>query len=152
MDPKIAYWTGALVNLAVLTGLALSGLAAIRRGDLALHRRRMLMAAGLVAAFLVSYPLKLAWLGREHLEAWGAASVRVLRFHEMCVLVMVTAGAFAVRRGLMLARERAQEGEEGSRPESDSRSHRIAGRCALVGGLLGLVSSAFVLAGMYARL
>ena len=149
MDAKAVYWTAALINLGVLTGLALAGVRAIRRGDVARHRRRMQTAAALVVAFLVSYLFKLAWLGRETLALWSPAERRVLRLHELCVLVMLAAGLFALGRGRALARGLA------AAPSADpklARGHRIAGRIALVAAVFALLSSICVLAGMYARI
>lgn len=153
MDPKVVYWTAAFLNMAVLTGFALSGVRSIRRGDTARHRRAMTIAALLVVAFLVSYPLKLVWLGREDRAVWSALSVGVLRFHELCVLVMSIAGALALWRGRRLARTRAVL-DTPDAPAADARSlaaHRRVGRIAVVGAVLGLLSAGFVLAGMYAR-
>ena len=78
MDPKLLYWTGALLNMGVIVGLAAWGVRARRRGAMALHRRNMLAAISLVLLFVVSYLFKLALLGREDLAAWASASIRTL--------------------------------------------------------------------------
>lgn len=153
MDPKLAYWTAALINMAILTGFALAGVRHVRRGETARHRRAMRIAGLLVLAFLVSYPIKVMWLGREDRSAWTATSVGVLRFHELCVLVMTVGGGLAWWRGRRLARTRALLGTPEA-PAADPAAiaaHRRVGRFAVVGAILGLLSAGFVWAGMLAR-
>ncbi len=153
MDPKLVYWTAAFVNMAVLTGFALAGVRHIRRGEMAHHRRAMTIAALLVVVFLVSYPLKLMLLGREDRSSWSTLSVGILRFHEVCVLVMSISGALAFWRGRRLARASAALDTHDAPPaDPHSRAaHRRLGRIAIVGAVLGLLSAGFVLAGMFAR-
>ena len=81
MDAKIVYWTGAFINFGLITALAIRGVRQIRRGDLVRHRRSMLTCVALVGAFLVSYGVKLAVLGRENLAAWSGLDRGILRFH-----------------------------------------------------------------------
>jgi len=151
MDANVAYWTAALLNMAVVMGFASSGLRHARRGDYVRHRARMVTAASFVLAFLVSYAIKLALLGREQLDQWTRSEVWTLRAHELCVLALVaggiTAGTIALRRGM--PRPGAQPADPGRRAE---RAHRIAGRIALAGGAFGLLLAGVVLWGMYARL
>ena len=45
MDAKVLYWTGALVNLGVISVLLARGVFLIRRGEVARHRRSMLTGA-----------------------------------------------------------------------------------------------------------
>ena len=59
LDPKVAYWTGAWVNLGVIVTCALLGVKRVRRADYRAHQRLVLTAAWLVLAFLVSYVIKL---------------------------------------------------------------------------------------------
>jgi len=154
LDAKVLYWSGALVNLAVIAVLACRGVAQIRRGEAARHRRSMLASAWLVVAFLVSYVFKLAFLGREDLAAWSRFYVDTLRFHETCVALMLVAGVAALIRARRLRRTRSFTRDPASpvAPESTRRWHRRAGWTALVGALAGLLSAGVVLAGMYARL
>ncbi len=148
MDPKVAYWTAAWINMALISGLAVSGVRHARRGDYARHRRRMLAAASFVGLFLFSYVFKLMSLGREPLELWSRTDVSVLRFHELCIAALVLGGAtaltIALRRGMPLL------GSE--HRERTHRRHRRAGWTALVGAVLGVLSASWVLFGMYARL
>jgi len=153
MDPKLIYWTGALLNMALVAGVAVQGVRQIRRGEVARHRRSMLTAIALVLAFIASYVLKLAWLGREHLETWSTASVRTLQLHELCIAAMLLGGGFALYRSFALRRTRlvTRHAED---PEPDPaivRAHRLAGRIAVGGALLGWLTAAFVLVGMYGR-
>ncbi|MFQ5513163.1 MAG: DUF420 domain-containing protein [Myxococcota bacterium] len=149
MDPKLAYWVCAWLNMAVAVSSALRGVQLARRGEIVAHRRHMLFFATLVALFLLSYPVKLLLLGSEELELWGVFHVSVLRFHELCVLVMLLAGlragGLAWRLGLL----------RGVSPKTVNpkrlAAHRRAGRVAVAAAVIGLLSASFVLAGMIQR-
>src|SRR5262245_58626325 len=65
VDPKLVYWTAAWLNMALIVGLGVTGLLQISRRRFETHRRLMLTAAWLVAAFVLSYAVKLYALGRE---------------------------------------------------------------------------------------
>jgi len=153
MDPRLAYWTFALLDMCGVVAFAAAGVRALRRGDTARHRRCMLTAAAFVALFLISYGLKLAALGREDLASWGALSVWVLRLHELCVLTMVVAGAVAGSRSLRLRGSRNFTRRPGDPPAPAGavRWHRGAGITAVYAAALGLALAACVLAGMYRR-
>ena len=141
VDPKLAYWTAALANMLAIVALAGFAVARVRRREIAGHRRLMLVAAALVAVFLVSYLAKVWLLGREQLELWDPQYVYTLRFHETCVAVMVLAGSRALWLGA----------KSGFSDPVRARSHRRAGRTALVAVLLGVASAGYVLFGMYER-
>ena len=151
LDPKVAYWTGALANMLAAVACACFGVRRVRRGDVPGHARLMKAAGLLVALFLVSYVVKVLVLGREPLELWEPRFVHVLRFHELCIAVMVLAGgvAFAIgtRRRLVdpIARAEAARG-------TILRTHRRAGWTALISSAVGATAAAYVLYGMYARL
>ena len=51
IDPKTAYWMGALINMAVIVSLLYAGARAIRRRRVRRHKRLMLSAASLVGLF-----------------------------------------------------------------------------------------------------
>lgn len=148
MDPKVAYWTGAWLNMLAIVGLAALGVRNARRGNYAQHRRCMLGAASLVGLFLASYVVKLIVLGREQLELWPRVDVYVLRFHELCVATLVLGGGYA----LGLALRRGMPVAAGDLRERTHLWHRRAGRAAVTGMALGLLSASWVLWGMYARL
>ena len=136
--------------MVAMLALALSGVAWARRGDYVRHRRRMLGAVSLVLLFLFSYVVKVATLGPEQLEAWPRIYVWVLRSHESFIAILVLAGSTAV--GLALWHRMPIP-----RPRSEAANrthlwHRRAGRTALAGGLLGILTASYVLYGMYARL
>jgi uncharacterized membrane protein YozB (DUF420 family) len=154
VDAKVLYWTGALVNLGVIVVLLMRGIRQIRRGEVASHRRSMLTSAWLVVAFLVSYVFKLALLGREDLTVWSPVYVLTLRFHESCVLAMIVAGAFAISRARKLAGTRnvTRDPVDPPAPASTVIWHHRAGWVAVLGAVMGLLSAAVVLAGMYSRL
>lgn len=153
MDSKLLYWTAAFANMLLVVALAGAGVRAIRRGRVFVHRRCMLLAAGLVIGFIVSYVLKVAFLGREELERWGAASVIVLRVHELCVFTMLVGGAVAGQRAFAMRGDPIVRGAPTHLPRTSRlrRWHRRAGWTALTAALLGVVTAAVVLAGMYGR-
>ena len=148
------YWTAAWLNMLVLTGFALSGVRQVRRGQIARHRRSMLTASALVLGFVVSYAIKLAVLGREDLSVWSPTSVGILRFHELCIAVMLIAGTLAIWRGRKLARTQLLvQAPDAPKPDLKQLArHKRAGRTAVAAALLGMLSAALVLAGMYGRL
>ncbi len=154
MDLNVTYWTLAWLNMVVLIGFALSGLRQVRKGQVARHRRSMLTAIWLVVAFLVSYGCKVAWLGREDLLLWSAPAIYLLRFHELCVAVMLIFGALALYRGRLLARTRLlSSAPDAPDPEPGQITrHRRVGRVALIAATFAMLSAGGVLAGMYARL
>ncbi len=152
MDPKVLYWTGALLNMAAMFGFMLVGVRHIRRGRVAEHRRALLIAAALVIAFILSYGLKLSFLGREDLSLWSPVAIWTLRFHETCVLGMLVSGGLALRRGWVLSHTRALlEGGPDPLPAQLQR-HRRVGRFAILSAGLALLSAGGVLIGMYSRL
>jgi uncharacterized membrane protein YozB (DUF420 family) len=153
MDPKIAFWTAALVNLLAIVALITVGIRSVRRGLISRHHRCMKTSAWLVMAFLAAYVVKVALLGRESLAAWSQAAVINLHVHEMLVLTMVTAGTIALLRARQMRDTRNVSGLPGDPPASDSttRQHRRAGWTAAVGAGLGFATAALLLAGMYRR-
>lgn len=153
MDGKLIYWTAAFANMLLILGLAFVGVRGVRRGQVLLHRRCMLLASGLVVGFLVSYLLKVAFLGREELERWGTASVVVLRVHELCVFSMLLGGAIAGSRAFAMRRDPIVRGTRTTLPRNSGLRmwHRRAGWTAVTSALLGVLTAALVLAGMYGR-
>lgn len=153
MDPKVLYWTGALANMLLITALAMRGIGQVKRGEISAHRRSMLSCVVLVVGFLVSYVLKLVWLGRESLETWSGGYVNTLRFHETCVLVMVIAGGVALHRARAMrgTRNRTRDIADPAAPAATVRLHHRAGRASIVGLILAVLSASVVLFGMYAR-
>jgi len=153
MDPKLLFWTAALVNLGVLCALALAGVRHARRGEIARHRRAMKIATVLILAFLGSYVLKVGLLGREDQSVWSQLDVWVLRIHELFVMVMIAAGGVAWIQGRKLVTTRLVTHDPND-PAPDpklARTHRIAGRTAVIGAILAFVMAIGVLAGMFAR-
>jgi uncharacterized membrane protein YozB (DUF420 family) len=153
MDPKLVYWSAALLNLAAVVAFALVGWRRARGRELEAHRRSMLTASWLVAAFLVSYGLKVAFLGREQLELWDPAYLRALHVHEICVLLMLLCGGGALvqARRLGLPRGPASPPIEPRRLARGLRLHRALGRSGIAASALGLLTAAYVLWGMYER-
>ncbi len=150
-DPKILYWTGALANFFAVVVFALLGVRRIRARAVRAHRRLMVTAASLVGLFLVSYLLKVSFLGREELGLWSSGRVAVLYLHETCILIMLLAGATA---GYHAFRFRRSLPADPMLPPEDSargrrRWHRRAGWTAVVASALAFVTAVFVLVGMY---
>ncbi|HEX4956127.1 MAG TPA: DUF420 domain-containing protein [Thermoanaerobaculia bacterium] len=146
VDARLAYWTFALLDLALAVALALGGWRLARRGEIARHRRRMNVAVAAVLVFLLSYLLKVLFLGREDLASWSPAAILTLRIHETIVLVMLLAGGAA--RWLAARRDFVTAAAAGTPPRV---WHRWLGRLAVVAAVLGLISAAVVLVQMYQR-
>ena len=154
MDPKLLFWTAALVNLAVLCGFALSGVRSVRRGEIARHRRAMKIASLLIVAFLGAYVLKVIVLGREDQSVWTSLDVWVLRIHELFVMLMIGAGSVAWLQVRKLVDTRLVTHDPND-PMPDPkvvRTHRLAGRSAVISALLAFLFAIGVLVGMFARL
>ena len=154
MDGKLVYWTAAFINMLLVVSLVFWGVRAIRRGRVLVHRRCVLLASALVIGFIVSYLFKVALLGREELQRWSAASLIVLRVHELCVFTMLLGGAVAGSRAFAMRGDPLVRGMPSSTLPRDSgvrRWHRRGGWTAVMGALLGVVTAALVLAGMYGR-
>jgi uncharacterized membrane protein YozB (DUF420 family) len=153
MDPKLMFWTAALLNMGVIVALVIVGVRAVRRGAVARHRRCMKSAAWLIVAFIGSYVLKLAFLGREALSTWSPASLWTLRFHETCVLAMIVGGSIALLRARSMRRNSNVTRQPGD-PKAAAgtvRWHRRGGWAAVTGAGLGFASAFFVLLGMFGR-
>jgi uncharacterized membrane protein YozB (DUF420 family) len=153
VDAKLAFWTAAFANMVLAAALAARGVAFARRGEFARHARAMRAAAAFVALVLAAYVAKLALLGREAVETWSPGAVTLLHVHELCVLVMLVAGGAALALGRRLGRSPLVTGAASDPAASAAtrRRHRLAGRAAVGGALLGAATASLVLAGMYAR-
>ena len=97
MNANLIFWCFALLDLgAVVTCIAL-GVARVRAGDIAAHRRSMLAAVTLVGVFLISYLVKLALLGREDRGGWTSGELTVLYVHELFVAAMLLGGGLVLK-------------------------------------------------------
>ena len=153
MDPKLIFWTAAIVDLGSVCLFAVLGVRYARRGEIARHKRSMKIASILVLAFLASYLLKVEFLGREDMSVWSTLDVWVLRIHELFVMQMLIAGTVAWVQGRRLLPSRLVT-HDPSDPIPDPRTrkiHRIAGRTAVVGSVLAFLMALGILAGMYLR-
>jgi uncharacterized membrane protein YozB (DUF420 family) len=152
MDPKLLFWSGALVNLGLVLWCVRRGIELVRADEIRAHRRHMLTAGALIVLFLVSYVGKVAWLGKEDRSAWTGLDHAVLYVHESCVAVMLVAGAVALYRAW---RFRPALGPDLERPTGaplpGGASHGRAGRIAAWAAVLSFVTAGGVLAGMFLR-
>lgn len=153
MDPKVAFWTGALALMAAIVGVAIVGVRRRRRGDLAGHRRAMLTACALVGVFLVAYVAKVGVLGHEQLDAWSRRDRVLLRIHETFIAVMLLGGASAGARARRLGRTRnaTLDPDDPPAPHGLARWHRRAGWVAVLAAAGGWVTALLLLIGMYQR-
>jgi uncharacterized membrane protein YozB (DUF420 family) len=153
MDPKLLYWTGALLNMLVMMAFVFAGVRQVRRGDVARHRVSMAIASAQVAGFVLSYVGKVAWLGREDFSLWSTTSVWTLRVHETCVLVMILAGAFAGAQAFRMRKLRnvTRNANDPLAPKAIPRWHRRGGWVAVYAAALGAFTAIFVWAGMVGR-
>lgn len=153
MDPKLLYWSLALANMGAVVVFAARGVRAIRRNDVATHRRSMRVAGWLVVAFLGSYLLKRVVLGPEDLSVWSPAARTNLWVHESFVAAMLLAGgaAFALGRGLARTRRVSGRAEDPAADAGALRRHRRFGWLAVASAALGLATACGILAGMFAR-
>jgi len=153
MDPKIAFWGAALLNMAAIVAFALRGVRAIRRGEIALHRRSMLTAGAGVAAFLAAYVLKVMFLGSEDLGAWSPAHRLNLWVHESFVVAMLLAGGTAFVLARRFGASRRVTGNPDDPPPAPGalQRHRLAGRLAVAASVLGFATACGIFAGMLAR-
>jgi len=153
MDPKLAFWSAALLVLASVVGLAAMGIRRVRRGDVRGHRRCMIACVLLVMVFLAAFAAKSSLLGREDLAQWSRPALLNLWIHETFVTAMLLGGAAACALGFRLGRTRHVTGSAQDAPASPAllRWHRRAGWTAVVCSGCGLATAALILAGMLAR-
>jgi uncharacterized membrane protein YozB (DUF420 family) len=154
MNPNLAFWTAALINLLAIVTLVAIGIRNIRRGHLSQHRRCMKTAAVLVACFLGIYPIKVLWFGRESLPEWSGQAIAILRIHELCVFAMLLSGVVALILSRKMHRNRSELTHLPDAPLASSRTlrrHRKAGWTAAIAAGLAFLTAAIVLAGMYER-
>ena len=149
MDPKLLFWTFALLNLAVITGCGLHAIRAVRQGDVRTHRRMMLVATALVGVFLGSYVVKVAALGKEDRSAWTAVDYAILYTHELCITVMLIAGAVALFETWRFHRSLGPDLQIPT--DGSTRTHTKAGAVAKWSGLLAFLTAIGVWAGMLLR-
>jgi uncharacterized membrane protein YozB (DUF420 family) len=153
MDPKVLFWTGALVLMAGVVAVAIVGVRRRRRGDVPGHRRAMLAASALVGFFLAAYVVKVALLGHERVAEWSERDRLILRVHELCIAVMLAAGSLAGLRAWRLRRTRnaTLDPADPAAPPALARWHRRAGWTAVAAAAAGWLTAFLMLIGMYQR-
>jgi len=153
MDPKLLFWTAGIADLGAVCLTAALGVRYARRGEIARHKRSMKLASLLVVAFLVSYLVKVQFLGREDMSAWTTLDLWVLRIHELFVMQMLIGGVVAWIQGRKLLPTRLVTHDPND-PVPDSKTlqiHRLAGRTGVIGSILAFMMALGILAGMYFR-
>ncbi|MEM7409573.1 MAG: DUF420 domain-containing protein [Myxococcota bacterium] len=148
MDPKLVYWTAALVNLAVIVFVGWRAIVAVRAGDIVRHRRGMRIAGGLVVLFLASYIGKVAFLGKEDRSAWTALDYAILYLHECCIAVMLVASSVALYRAWRFQGELGEPPKLPGSPLPGGLQHTRAGKIAAWAGLFAFVTAIGVWGGM----
>jgi uncharacterized membrane protein YozB (DUF420 family) len=153
MDPKLFFWTAAIVDLGAVCLIAILGVRYARRGEIARHKRSMKIASLLVVAFLASYLLKSQFLGREDMSAWTPLDLWVLRIHELFVMQMLIGGVLAWIHGRKLLKTRlvTHDPEDPVPDPKTLQIHRIAGRTGVIGSVLAFLMALGILAGMFVR-
>lgn len=105
IDTDSVHWHpafNAMLNVTTLT-LLLLGRAAISRGDMATHRRRMVRAVTVSAVFLVSYVIRFATTGAHKYpgEGWDRTFyLATLLTHSTMAVVLVPLVVVALRRAV----------------------------------------------------
>ena len=153
MDPQLTFWTLALANMVAVVGFAIRGVRAVRRNEVALHRRSMLTSASLVVLFLVSFVVKVAVLGFEDLDTWSAGHRYNLWTHEAFVASMLVGGitALILARRFTASRRVTGNAEDPPADPASLRQHRLAGRVAVGASVMGFLTACGILAGMISR-
>jgi uncharacterized membrane protein YozB (DUF420 family) len=153
MDVKLLFWCWALANMGLVVACAVRGARAIRRNDVEAHRRAMSWAGRWVVVFLLAYLTKKALLGGEDLRTWSSFARTNLYVHETFVATMLLAGIAAFVLGGRLAKTRrvTKQATDPLAPAQLISRHRLGGRVAIVGALLGFLTACGILAGMLGR-
>jgi uncharacterized membrane protein YozB (DUF420 family) len=153
VDPKLWFWTFALLNMAAVVALAMRGVRAIRAGEVAKHRRSMTTAGWLVVGFLGSFVVQRIALGPENFALWSDAARLNLRVHESFVTWLLVGGGTALVLGRRLARTRrvTQRAEDPAADAALLRRHRRLGWSAVIASVLGFATACGILAGMFGR-
>jgi hypothetical protein len=153
VDPKLWFWTFALLNMAAVVALALRGVRAIRAGEIAKHRRSMTTAGWLVVGFLVSFVVQRVVLGPENFSLWSHGARLNLRVHESFVTWLLVGGGTALFLGRRIARTRrvTRRAEDPAADAAQLRRHRRFGWSAVIASALGFATACGILAGMFAR-
>ncbi len=149
MDPKLLFWTVALVDTWLVVVVALTGVARAFGGDEESHRRHMLLAASLVGLFVLAYAIKLLVLGREDPGLWPPWTISLLRIHEVFVFVMLVAGGRAGFLAWTFRKLEALPDFDAGRVRELRGSHRQAGSTAVFCAFFGAVTASGVLIGMF---
>ncbi|MFP5287694.1 MAG: DUF420 domain-containing protein [Thermoanaerobaculia bacterium] len=154
MDPRLIYWSFALLVLLLMVAAALLGWWSARRKDVRRHRLFMNTSVVLCLFFLVSYVWKVFWLGKEDLSVWSRSDLLVLRIHELLVGTMLVLGgggrliAGRFSRWILPSGHLSSAGEDRRKA---LRLHRRMGRIAILISAAALITAALILAGMYQR-
>ena len=111
----------------------------------------MRTSVALVGLFLISYVSKVLLIGREDRASWADASIWTLYVHECCIALMIISAGVGLLRTRRFGKLRDGDGRAPEARDQDRRVHCIAGRVAVGAGIMALLTSGGVLAGMFAR-
>ena len=145
MDLRLSFWTLSIFLAGAAVSAAFTGIARVRSGDIEGHRSRMTLSGYLILAFVASYGVKLAVIGREALHTWEPFFLGVLRLHQGFIAVMLGAGLYALA---LSKKTLSADAEERGRARA---RHRLAGRVAAASFAAAFAMSLVTYWGMWQR-
>ena len=154
MDPNLAFWSLALTDLWAVVFFARRAIARVRAGDVAGHKRNLLVSGLLIVGFLASYLGKVGLLGKEDRSEWGAFAYGSLYTHETCIAVMLAVGVLALWRARKFpdALRTLDDFDPRDREMTAARAaHARVGRVAVTASVLAAATATLILVGMFAR-
>lgn len=150
MTWNLIFWFYAYGLTFVALFLAYTGVAAVRKGDLARHRALLNMACSLIIFFVISYVFKMVFLGREDKSEWDVIYKIVLYIHEALIATMLVTGAWA-RWLAFKFRDSLFAQQLPTEHEAMRQKHRTLGLWCIYSATLALLTASVILYGMVQR-
>lgn len=150
MTPKLLFWLYAFLLTCTIMVAATKGIASARRGAYDQHRIWMNRAGSLIVAFVLSYVLKVIFLGKEDLDTWANVYVVILRIHESFIGLMLICGGYA----RLLARKfqhTINDHPLNDRWQRMRRRHAILGKISVAAAAAALLTASGLIIGMLQR-
>lgn len=150
MTPRTWFWLYAFALTAAIIAVAAIGVRHARKGNYQTHRARMNAVCWMVLVFVLSYVLKVAFLGKEDLDTWETGYVVTLRVHESFIAIMLVCGGYT-----RLLAHRFRRSLDATRIQSEfaamRRRHRLLGRVAIVAAIAAMATATALIVGMMQR-